>query len=41
MNEEDKYQKEVYEYASKIMKKNNYKTVVDVGCGSAFTPLEI
>ena len=36
MNEEDKYQKEVYEYASKIMKKNNYKTVVDVGCGSAF-----
>ncbi len=36
MNEKDKYQKEVYEYSSTIMKKNNYKTVVDVGCGSAY-----
>lgn len=36
MNEEDKYQKEVYIYAARIMEKHRYKTVVDVGCGSAF-----
>jgi len=34
--EEDKYQKEVYLYANTIMKKLNYKTIIDVGCGSGY-----
>lgn len=33
---EDQYQDEVYQKALQVMKKNNLKTVFDVGCGSAF-----
>jgi len=32
----DEYQKEVYQYANKIMKERNFKTVVDIGCGSGY-----
>ncbi|HLV24286.1 MAG TPA: methyltransferase domain-containing protein [Moheibacter sp.] len=32
----DEWQKEVYEYAQNFMLKNNYKKVVDFGCGSGF-----
>lgn len=33
---EDEHQKEVYELALKIMLDNNYKNIVDYGCGSAY-----
>jgi hypothetical protein len=32
----DEYQKEVYVYANKIMKNNNFKKIIDVGCGSGY-----
>lgn len=32
----DEWQKEVYEYARNFMLKNNYKRVVDFGCGSGY-----
>lgn len=32
----DEYQNDVYELAHNIAKNNNYKTIVDFGCGSAF-----
>lgn len=36
VNYKDEYQREVYEFASKFMSQHNFKTVADVGCGSAF-----
>lgn len=36
MNLTDEGQKEVYIYAADIMKKNNYKTIADIGCGSGY-----
>lgn len=36
IKEEDKFQKEVYLYAKEIMEENQYKTIIDVGCGSGF-----
>lgn len=33
---EDKWQMEVYLHALGLMKKNNFKTIVDIGCGSAY-----
>jgi SAM-dependent methyltransferase len=35
-NQTDFWQKEVYYYAKKVMTDNNFKSVVDVGCGSGF-----
>lgn len=32
----DEYQREVYQLAKYYLEENNYKTVMDVGCGSAF-----
>ena len=32
----DECQNEVYQVADSILKKNNYMTVLDIGCGSAF-----
>lgn len=40
MNNEDEWQKEVYEYALMIFKKKNFQTVLDIGCGSAFKLLK-
>ncbi len=36
MTHTDQFQDEVYESARKICKENNYKTVLDIGCGSAY-----
>lgn len=36
MGMKDEWQKEVYEKASEIYKENNFKSVVDLGCGSAY-----
>ena len=36
MTHTDQFQDEVYESARKICKDNNYKTVLDIGCGSAY-----
>jgi hypothetical protein len=36
LEEEDKWQLEVYLRAYGLMKKNNWKCVVDIGCGSAY-----
>ena len=35
-NHNDKWQKEVYVYANEIMKKNNFKKIIDIGCGSGY-----
>jgi len=32
----DEYQKEVYVYVKKIMQERNFKTVIDIGCGSGY-----
>lgn len=34
--QEDQWQLEVYLHALGIMKKNNYKSIIDIGCGSAY-----
>jgi 2-polyprenyl-3-methyl-5-hydroxy-6-metoxy-1,4-benzoquinol methylase len=36
INWKDEAQKEVYLFCYDFMKKNNFKTVIDVGCGSAY-----
>jgi hypothetical protein len=36
MGMKDEWQKEVYEKAFEIYKENNFKSVVDLGCGSAY-----
>ena len=36
MEHTDQFQKEVYEKARQICVQNSYKTVLDIGCGSAF-----
>jgi SAM-dependent methyltransferase len=36
MYETDRHQKEVYLYSKKIMEEKNLKSVIDVGCGSAY-----
>lgn len=36
MDAEDKWQLEIYLYAYAYMKKHNFKTVADIGCGSAY-----
>ena len=36
MGHTDQFQDEVYEAARKLCAKNDYKTVLDIGCGSAF-----
>lgn len=35
-SETDGWQREVYEYAEQVCKDNNYTSVLDIGCGSAF-----
>jgi hypothetical protein len=32
----DEWQNEVYEYAHQVCKNNNYKKIIDFGCGSAY-----
>jgi len=36
----DQFQKEVYEYAEKLAKENNFKNIIDVGCGSGYKLLK-
>lgn len=36
----DEWQKEVYEFAKNFMVKNNYKKVVDFGCGSGYKMIQ-
>ena len=36
LNHNDRWQKEVYVYAEKVMRENSFKKVIDVGCGSGY-----
>jgi len=40
VNNKDEWQKEVYEYAEQIARKNNYKKIIDIGCGSGYKLLK-
>jgi len=35
-NHNDKWQKEVYVYANEVMKKYDFKKIIDIGCGSGY-----
>ena len=37
----DEGQREVYEFAYKFMKENNYNKIIDVGCGSGYKLVNI
>jgi 2-polyprenyl-3-methyl-5-hydroxy-6-metoxy-1,4-benzoquinol methylase len=35
-SQKEEYQKEVYQYAKKLFNENNFKSVLDIGCGSGY-----